>query len=187
MKVEIEFEFFLGQGWPELIFLSEVDQLSMQVTDLSPLSKRVVYQFLTNHNQITIRNNNKTENDTVVVDGKIVQDQIVKLQKIWVDNILLDYHLIKPNTKFVPEYSAGYIEYCKSSNTVPPATTEESDWYFNGVYTFCYNLPFWDWYATQRHNNIIKNFSQEEIDLFFGNQQNMHNGLMTELKNLLNV
>lgn len=187
MKVEIEFEFFLGRNWPELIMLSSVDQLSVHVTDLSPLHKRAVYQFSTTHDQIIIRNNNKTEHDTVVVDGIIVQDQIVKLQKIWVDNILLDYQLIQPSTQFMPEYSDGYIEYCNCNNVVPPETTQDPNWYFNGVYSLCYNVPFWNWYATQRHNNVIKHFSQEEIDLYFGNQQDMHSGLMIELKNLLNV
>jgi hypothetical protein len=187
MQVELEFEFLLGQNWPDLVFLTPVEQMSMQIKNQSSTCKTVSYQFLTHSDQLSIRNNNKSENDTVVVNGEIVQDQIVKLQKIWIDNILLDYGLIKDSTQFVPEYSVGYLKYCESTNTVPPTVTQDATWYFNGVYTFCYSLPFWNWYAAQRHCSIIKNFSQEEIDLYFGNQQDMHGDLLAELRNLLNV
>jgi hypothetical protein len=68
----------------------------VSIVDLEPLKKNIVYEFFDNDiDTITLELLNKEPNDTKVVDGKIVEDLLIIIDKISIDNINLTDNLRK--------------------------------------------------------------------------------------------
>ena len=89
MIFTIEFEYTIGKQWPVLEFKDKIISVQEQVID--DCAKMVTYLIQVDQKSLQFSNVNKSDNDTIVnSEGKIVKDQIVKLKKIWCDNILLD-------------------------------------------------------------------------------------------------
>lgn len=182
MQFDFYFEFCYGNSWPELQFSTDAMKVSSPVDEYNQL---VSYHTVTDDCKLTFKRINKKESDTVLEDGKIVRDQTVKLVKILVDDILLDANLIRPYTSFRPEYSPGYLEYCKQHSITPPEVVHEDVMYFNGDWSFEFKKPFWSWYAECRHLENIKHFSRRELELYIGTTNQEHTELLEQLKELL--
>ena len=182
IRVLIEFEFHRAVNWPQLEIPG---QYSVDEHLIDTDTKTARYSFESSSTVIQIANVNKTELDTVVVDGKIVRDQFVTLRNFWVDEIMLDLDLVKEHCRFVPKYSVGYLDFCKVNDIVPPPSTQDFTWYFNGEFEFKYDLPFWDWYDQIARQQVSKHFSSNEIEMYFGTATTDHVDLVRELKNLL--
>lgn len=92
-------------------------------------------------NNVTIVHKNKTDLDTVIQDGKIVEDKYLKVTKIWVDDILLVDLLCKTTCSL--QYSKSYLD---TLPYTPPTNISSDSLYFNGRLTYTFNKDFFIWY-----------------------------------------
>ena len=187
MKIEINFKYQYGNSWPKLVFDSSHLDIKCHETSALEHQKNITYTFTSTQPYIKFRNYNKSEYDTVLdTDNKIIRDQVLTIDEIFVDNILIDKFLIKDYVEFVPEYSQGYLEYCQQNNMVPELTLREYTLFFNGNWSFSFKEPFWDWYFVLKQ--AIHNSSVEENlkKLYLGTTVNDHQDLFNKLKQLVN-
>jgi hypothetical protein len=104
---------------------------------------------------IIVKHKNKTEQDTVLENNKIIADKFVRINHIWIDDILLPDAL--HYGEVTPIYSIGYLTSLKE---VPPETYHERSLYFNGTirYFFIKNyFNFLDSYFINKDNEFISN------------------------------
>lgn len=181
MKFDLTFEFRFGNSWP----IIEIDNvISTQETQIDEFNKIIKYSVDCN-DRIFFKNSNKKENDTIVIDGKIVRDQIVILSKIHADDILLDLNVLLDQIEYIPEYHQGYINYCQEHNIDIQSKLSTYDLYFNGLWEFKFQNPFWDWYAARRAALNEKFLDKDQIELYIGSTNTEHFILLEKLKNLL--
>jgi len=183
--VEIEFDFYYGNSWPELVLSSDSVDLKITSNDVTNHVKTLVYKFRTNSEIIVFKNTNKKDHDTVVENNVIVRDQIVKFRKLRIDNILVRYQLLQPYITFLPNYSQGYLNYCDQNNIVPKTELHETEFYFNGVLSLRFTTPFWTWYADLRQQDVAEHFNSKDIELYFGTQNSQTQELLQKLKALV--
>jgi len=111
---------------------------------------------------VIIQHKNKVNADTVVVDGKIIQDKYLEVKNIWVDDILLPNAFTLAVAK--PNYPKGYLD---SLTEAPLAEYKSNSLYFNGTleYTFQKNFfHFLDSYIQVSDEQNIKNTSDPEYN-----------------------
>jgi hypothetical protein len=184
MNIKIEFEYIFGQTWPDLQFADNV--INVQHCSVNQYSQLVTYSIQVAGSSLQFKNINKKETDTIVENGQIVRDQIVRLKKIWVEDILLDSALMLTHCEFIPDYHNGYLDYCKKNQITVEQKISTYDLYFNGVFTLNFKLPFWSWYALIKKQQNQKYLTSDQIELYIGNQSDKHTELLQRLKNLLN-
>lgn len=184
MQFELEFEFQLGKHWPILEF---ADEFLLTESLVNEKTKRVNVIVNTDKEIFEFKNKNKNEYDTIVVNGVIVQDQTVKLKKIWIDDILLDCNLIRPFINFVPEYRNSFVQYCTENNIDIDYNPYPFELFHNGVWSFKFKKPFWGWYSSIRQQQIKENFTSHEIELYLGTETQDRQNSLLQLKKLLNV
>lgn len=123
------------------------------------------------NNNICFAHKNKKDQDTVVVNGSIVQDKFLKINKIWVDGILLPDLFCYGQANMI--YPDGFL---KTKDHVPDAYCKSDSLYFNGTIT--YHLPknFFNWlheYYKQQDLEYINNHQDHEAEeKYLGYQQN---------------
>lgn len=183
MNIKLEFEYLLGQTWPKLQFIDSV--ISVQRRSLSEYVDIVTYEINCQHSKLEFANVNKKETDTVVEHGHIVRDQVVKLKKIWVQDILLDLNLLLKHSEFAPDYHPGYLEYCKQNQITAEEKISTYDFYFNGNFIMRYALPFWHWYAEIRKQHNQQYFTSDQIELYIGNSSDKNTELLSKLKKMV--
>lgn len=183
INFEIEFIFQQGRSWPELVFDLPVEYKEYQIDDYT---KKVNYTFKTDQTTWSFKNINKNSNETIVDEkNQIVQDQSVKISKIWTDNIMLDLDAVLSQTVFIPEYHQGYLDYCKESSIVPATEIQTYNLFFNGLWRLTYTIPFWNWFYLVRKNHRNTKFSKDHVELYIGSEREMYTDLLKKLKELL--
>lgn len=172
-----------GQSWPDLAL---IDATCTIVQEEENIRKALITFAVNDKNTIRLIRKSKTGSETIVIDGKIIRDQTVTLEKIWADDILLDLDLILALSVFTNEFSQEYLEYCEK-NQIEVADTEShwNTWYLNGTWSWSFEQPFWPWYAQQRQTKEQKYLSEDHIELYAGTGTNQHRSLMQELEDLL--
>jgi hypothetical protein len=183
MNFKFEFEYTFGQSWPELKFQDLIIRNSEQL--VSEYVKLITYEIESNNSNIKFSNINKKKIDTVVNQEQIVRDQNVQLKKIWVQDILLDSTLVLNYCEFIPEYHRGYLDYCTQNNITVGEKISTYELYFNGDFTFEFELPFWQWYADARTQRNRKYLNDVQLELYVGDSNNQHRALLQKLKSLL--
>jgi hypothetical protein len=103
---------------------------------------------------------NKTPSDSIVENGKIIADTEFKINKIWVDGILLELWF-KNSAVYTPRYFNGYLK------MVPDALREiVAPYQFNfpGIISWTWQENFYDWYFVQKNKNEVINFLDKDPD-----------------------
>jgi hypothetical protein len=183
--VEVEFDFYYGNSWPELVLSGDFVDLTITSNDVTNHVKTLVYKFWTNSEIIIFKNTNKKDDDTIIENNVIVRDQIVKFKNIRIDNILVRAQLLQPYITFLPSYSQGYLDSCDQNNIIPETELHDTEFYFNGVLSFKFRTPFWPWYADLRRKEVLKYFSNKDIELYFGTGNTETQELLQKLKTLV--
>lgn len=183
MQIKILFELYKGITWPTITIENTVD---VAVIDQTENLQRIIITCCPTDNQVVLHRTNKQGSETVIVDGQIVQDQTVSLKKIWVNDILLDTDIILDVAVYRNEFSKDYFDYCAQQKVDPlPVETHWHTWYFNGIWLWQFEQPFWAWYCQQRQNKQLIGFTNEQVELYVGTGVNEHQFLMQQLKKLL--
>jgi hypothetical protein len=124
----------------------DIDVLLNHETNMSiaALTNNLVIEVTINNMHdsiISFVHKNKTDSDTIIINGSIAQDKFFKVNKIWVDDILL------PETfcygQATPMYTQGFLA---SAVKVPPTTYSSDNLYFNGTLYYEFSKNFFNWY-----------------------------------------
>jgi hypothetical protein len=183
MQIKILLELCRGVTWPTIKI---EDTVNTVVIDKTENLRNVIITCCPANNQVLLHRTNKQGPDTVISDGKIVRDQTVGLKKIWVDNILLDTHLVLDLAVYRNEFSQDYFDYCAQQHIDPePVQTHWHTWYFNGTWQWQFEQPFWVWYCQQRQNKQKLGLTKEQVELYVGTGTDKHQQLMQQLRTLL--
>jgi hypothetical protein len=121
-------------------------------------------------NSISIVHKNKTDNDTVVVNGEIIKDKFFKITNVWVDDILLpDSFCYGEATMIYPEGFLKHIDY------TPNITCKSDSLYFNGKIEYLIPMNFFNWlyeYYKQQDLEYIQDHQDHEAEeKYLGYQQ----------------
>lgn len=184
MQAQLQFKCTRGLTWPDLSINHCVSVEDKDVTDVEK-TQLVTCDLLSN--SIVVVRQNKTAQDTITENETIVRDQTVTLERLWVDDILLDLDLVLSLSCFKNDFPEGYIEYCKQhSIESAPVESHWHTWYFNGVWTWNIEQPFWPWYSNQRKEKQSRYHSKKDLELYLGTSGHQHENLLNKLKGLLN-
>jgi hypothetical protein len=183
--MRFSFEFFPQQGisWPA-ISISMNGKLGQSFTVDSKESIHCEFDTADNENCLQIFYQ-KTEQETVVKHGQIVKDQNLQLNRIWVDDVLMEPWFITDGC-YYPQYFQGILE---KFPDWPQQLPSQLIWHFPGIYKINFLCPFWPWYSQQR-----KKFSQplhtdkdnERWENWSGSD-NAHEDIVQKIYKLLNV
>lgn len=118
-------------------------------------------------NKIVFVHKNKNDQDTVLVNDKIVADKFLQVNKIWVDNILVKEYIFG---LAIPEYSDSYL---KSQLVKPPVSYISDSLYFNGVLEYFFEKNFFDTLDNKIKHTDLKwaGLHQNEQDVYLGYNQ----------------
>jgi hypothetical protein len=184
MFFEFELRYIQGLSWP-IISSSKSDTIVTNESVIDDHTKQINITLQVTKNTVQLLNTNKTENETIVENNTIVRDQHVLIEKIRVDNILLDLNLIQDCITFTPQYHAGYNDYCKQHGIIVENKLYPYDLYFNGTWEFNFEIPFWPWYACLKKQQAEKFMTADQSDLFLGIVNETHTASLCRLKTLL--
>jgi len=183
--MKFSFEFFPQQGlsWPQVSI--SVDQHCCN--DLTIDSSNLVHcEFdLTGTAACLQIAYHKTESETVIENGQIIKDQNLQLNRIWVDDVLMEPWFVTEGC-YYPQYFQGILD---KFPDWPRQLPSQLIWHFPGLYKINFELPFWPWYSNQR-----KKFSQsqhtdkdnERWENWSGSDK-AHEDIVQEIYRLLNV
>lgn len=183
MKALVQTKLSLGTTWPSFVFHPVAELISN--IDIDQYTRRELYAVDIATNKLQISNLNKHEGGTIVENGVIIQDQILSIEKIWFDNILIDLNLILPFISYTPHYHQGYLDYCKNNNVDAANTINTYDLYFNGVWQFNFEIPFWSWYHQLRLMDLTRGLNQSQIERYVGQFDDDTTQLLEALKESL--
>jgi len=186
----LEFQFTFcatkGRTWPCVHFLSNDNKITTAEVIDKPVN--VNLNLDSNNNNISIDYFNKREWETIIEQGKIVQDQSLELVSVHVDGILLDSWFWTDGV-YHPNYFKGFLD------QVPDAPTEIKSqliWHFPGVFVIN-NVPggnmFWDWYQQQRTIRIKEGLVDPtgQLNENLNPMDNESKALISKIKQLINV
>jgi hypothetical protein len=121
-------------------------------------------------NSIYFTHKNKTDHDTVVINGKIVEDKFFKIVSVWVDDILLPSSFCYGQATMI--YPEGFL---KNINYILDNPCKSDSLYFNGKIEYHIPINFFDWlyeYYKQQDLEYIQNHQDHEAEeKYLGYQQ----------------
>jgi len=191
LTYEMAFTSTKGLSWPSVKILYN-DNL---IGDFTFNKKNSTISFDLNKNNaeseknsLTIHYYNKTENETICKDGRIIGDQSLELNKIYVDGILLETWFYTEHY-YYPLYFSGFLQqFPKSLDKIKSQLL----WHFPGKYIIN-NLPscdnFWSWYQQNRQQRVLEDLidpSGQLLNNLRGLTQEDYT-LLNEIKAMLNV
>ena len=171
--------------WPliEIIvngkFLGQFEIIGNTFVDIE-ISKEIIIE----KNSLKINYKNKTDQDTINVDGVNVEDQYLELHRCWIDHILCEPWLLT-ESYYYPEYFAGFLEFC------PDAEKEIKSqlvWHFPGIFEICFPNNFWDWYCYERRKYALKANLDKDVERwenYTGNFE-LHQDVIDDIRKLIN-
>ena len=114
----------------------------IKLFDKSNTSVVLSYKLqLKENNKLQICLQNKTNDQTVQDNGKIIKDQYVILEDIEIDDVLLQPAMIMKGT-----YQPLYPSNLKESEQNLPEQLRTNQFNFNGIYSLCFTMPIHVWF-----------------------------------------
>lgn len=182
--LKFSFEFVPSQGitWPEISI-----SLGQQTVSNLIIADRNIFDitFDSDPGNVLKIFYHKTESETIVEHGEIVKDQSLKLNRIWVDDVLMESWFITEGC-YYPNYFAGIRERFPDWPSQLPSQTI---WHFPGLYEINFAAPFWPWYHKQRKKFSEVQHSEKDNERWenWSGSSDSHSDLVKEIYRLLNV
>jgi hypothetical protein len=161
MNLIIELELHKGKTWPVIVVNNR--QYSFEFTETIGVA-----EIECDCQSIRLSNVNKTDSETIIDDGKIVQDQYIKILSFYYDNIQLDKDIIINNSSFFPKYHESFLTYANENKLPVDYIIITDSFYFNGDWIFNTQSEFWPWYADQLNKKLCMSMSREQIEKYIG-------------------
>ena len=146
--VDIDLKLFKGTDWPKWNFEQPYTVVSAVENDHIQNIK-VNIRLDDTDTKITLNNFGKSINDTVIENNKIVRDQSIEIQKIWVNGVLLELLTLQDSFEFYPKYQQSDWAYAHEKGTHLPTCRNETKLHYNGSWHFEFEQPFFYWYNDQ--------------------------------------
>ena len=143
--VEFDLRLVKGKDWPKWGFVQPYTVVSKVENDDVQIIK-VSIHIGSNDTKITFNNFGKTIHDTVIEQDKIVKDQAIEIQKIWVNGVLLELMALQHFFKFYPNYRLSDQQYAEQNGINLPIFRNETKLFYNGRWEFEFDQPFFHWY-----------------------------------------
>lgn len=182
MKITLELELYQGRTWPSLEFEPEVVSLK----EVAGSDRKTHTIILESDDGVILKNVGKGQYETVLEDGKIVQDQRVIVTNMWADDILLNKHLLKPYVTFFPVYHDSFYEYCKANGMEIKHEQNTYDIYVNGTWKFEFHPDFWPWYQQLRLARDMEGIGDNDVEKYIGVFDQESKNMLGELKRSIN-
>jgi hypothetical protein len=127
----------------------------------------------------------KTEQETVVENGEIVKDQCLQLDRIWVDDVLMEPWFITEGC-YYPAYFPGIAQRFPDW---PRQLPSQNIWHFPGYYAIHFDTPFWPWYGAQRRKFCKPLHADKDAERWenWSGSHRAHEDLVQEIYRLLDV
>ena len=171
--IVFQFELVLkkGNSWPVWEFDQPGQLIDETATDHQ---KNITVQVALNlnSNKIILKRSGKNSSDVIIENGIIVRDQVLKINKIWINDVLLEPFPVNSIAKFYPQYSQDDIDYGNQNNLVLEKSKHTMEFFYNGEWHFEFQQPFFIWY-----NQIL--LDDLSASNFYWTQQN-HLGFVNE-------
>jgi hypothetical protein len=143
--IEIDLKLFKGTDWPQWNFEQPYTVVSTVENDLVQ-NVKVNVNLESTSTSIVLNNFGKSINDTVIEQDKIVRDQAIEIQKIWVNGVLLELMALQDWFEFYPQYQQSDQEYADQNGISLPRCRNETKLFYNGRWQFKFDQPFFYWY-----------------------------------------
>jgi hypothetical protein len=135
----IELELIKGNSWPKWQFEQDYKILNQTETEF----KKNITVLITNINStLTMHRSGKTDLDTVIENGKIIRDQYLSVNRMWINDVSIELPVVQSLVKFYPAYSKSNIDYAQENNIQLPESTQDFSLFFNGKWEFEFRQPF---------------------------------------------
>lgn len=184
MKFSFEFLPELGLTWPQIsIGLGQTVSDRFEIGSTQPIHCDFDVDLGLHKLKILYH---KTENETVVHNGHIVKDQSIKLNRIWIDDVLMEPWVLTEGCYF-PQYFDGILTQFPDW---PQQLPSQLIWHFPGEYHITFEYPFWPWYSQQRKKfSLAAQHTDKDSERWenWGGSDNMHQDLVDEIYRMLNV
>jgi hypothetical protein len=102
----------------------------------------------------------KVESDTICDHTGIIKDTQFKINKIWIDDILVE-PWFKNIAVYRPQYFDGFLTKYPNS---PSVIVSPYQFNFPGLIEWCWEPNFWDWYFKEKNKREVINFSDKDPD-----------------------
>ena len=133
-------------GWPKLKFLIDNDLYHDYEFLTNTASVELPLDLINGSHVIDIELYDKTYNNTIVVDGNVVKDQLITLEEIFIDHVK------------VPDFVKYQGIYKVADTKTPQALT----WGLNGIWTLDFEYPIVDWILDIKSNYANKYVKQDQ-------------------------
>lgn len=178
-SLTIELILSKGRNWPDWSSTQNYTIVDSKELSDSKKSIKVCFPIAQDCQSLTIENNGKQANDTVLENGVIVRDQSIAVVNMWANNIFIELENLNLFFNFYPRYLEGNLQYAKENNIVLESQMHTTEMYFNGQWTFNFSRPFFVWYhhllmeQLSKFNNWVQSshlgFASDEQLLRLGN------------------
>ena len=161
MRFEITLKSEVHINSPDLIFKVN-DNIALKVNDFVDNEVRtVIFEANVNKgkNQLVITRQNKTNDDTLVEDGKVVKDTTVKVLEVLMDRYVVGRTGVHPflldSANFFPQYPEPWLTEQKQKGKTPPISYNHCQiLHHNGDWKLDFEDPvgfwFFEYYAGKR-------------------------------------
>ena len=161
MRFEITLKSEVHINSPDLIFKVN-DNIALKVNDFVDNEVRtVIFEANVNKgkNQLVITRQNKTNDDTLVEDGKVVKDTTVKVLEVLMDRYVVGRTGVHPflldSANFFPQYPEPWFTEQKQKGETPPISYNHCQiLHHNGDWKLDFEDPvgfwFFEYYAGKR-------------------------------------
>lgn len=169
-----------GNNWPQWTLNNDFQILNESKMDFYK-TVDVLIGDIGQQTNIVLERTGKTDDETVIENGQIIRDQTIKINRIWVNDVLLETQAIQKVVQFYPNYSESNIKYARENNIHLEVVKSDLTLFYNGRWVFNFNQPFFTWY-NQILLDELKNFNHWVKQTHLGMASNQKK---IQLENLL--
>lgn len=150
-QLRLDFTATHCRGWPRLNFYFDNDLYQDFEFSSSQDSVTLCLDFLPGQHELAIELHGKTTENTMIENGLITQDQTVRLDRMWVDDVDLPAHFLYHGKYMVKDNLLGPILHWGMCN---------AKWVWN------FECPIIDWILDEKHRQIPLEHNHEFSRLY---------------------
>jgi hypothetical protein len=186
MQISLEFTgVSSNRKYPKIeVSVNDLILGDFDIVDNSFVDVEIPDSILFDTNSLKVRYVNKTEKDTKVANGKIVEDQFLELHRCWVDNILCEPWFLT-ESHYYPQYFQGFLDFCPNPEY---KIKSQLIWHFPGYVELFFPRDFWNWYSFERRKYALKAHTDKDIERwenYTGNFE-LHKDVIDDIRKLIN-
>ena len=172
-----------GLTWPTYVW--SVDAVEIESTLLNSHRKTVGYLINNCKNTIQLEYLHKSTEETIINSaGEILNDQTLKIDSVYVDDILLDQQFLFDHSEYNPNYRLDFINYCNENNIkLQTGPHQSTKFWHSGTWNFEFENNFWAWYSLKR--KTLNSLTVDQVSKYLGQSAEQIQIQLDDLKKYL--